>query len=66
MFSFYRNLPISTKLFLSNLAFALPMAVLIFFMNISFTYGGFKIEVQLPVVMHYSASSYQKTPQMGF
>lgn len=38
MFSFYRNLPISTKLFLSNLAFALPMAVLIFFMNISFTY----------------------------
>ncbi|MBU4118206.1 MAG: EAL domain-containing protein [Proteobacteria bacterium] len=38
MFSFYKNLPISTKLFLSNLAFALPMAVLIFFMNISFTY----------------------------
>lgn len=38
MFSFYRNLSISAKLFLSNLAFALPMAVLIFFMNISFTY----------------------------
>ena len=38
MFSFYRHLSITTKLFLSNLAFALPMAALIFFMNISFTY----------------------------
>lgn len=38
MFSFYRDLSISAKLFLSNLAFALPMAVLIFFMNISFVY----------------------------
>ena len=38
MLSFYRDLPISTKLLLSNLAFALPMAVLIFFMNISFIY----------------------------
>ena len=38
MLTFYRNLSISTKLLLSNLAFALPMAVLIFFMNISFTY----------------------------
>lgn len=37
MLSFYKNLPIAAKLFLSNLAFALPMAVLIFFMNISFT-----------------------------
>lgn len=38
MLSFYKNLPIATKLFLSNLAFALPVVVLIFFMNISFTY----------------------------
>ena len=38
MVAFYRNLSISAKLFCSNLAFALPMAVLIFFMNISFTY----------------------------
>ena len=38
MLSFYKKLPISAKLLLSNLAFALPMAVLIFFMNISFTY----------------------------
>ena len=32
MLSFYKNLPIAAKLFLSNLAFALPMAVLIFFL----------------------------------
>jgi len=38
MLFLYRNLPISTKLLLSNLAFALPMVVLTFFMNISFTY----------------------------
>lgn len=38
MLSFYKNLPIATKLFLSNLAFALPVVVLIFFMNISFTH----------------------------
>ncbi|OGQ98520.1 MAG: hypothetical protein A2505_06040 [Deltaproteobacteria bacterium RIFOXYD12_FULL_55_16] len=38
MLSFYKKLPISAKLLLSNLAFALPMAVLIFFMNISFIY----------------------------
>ncbi len=38
MLASYKNLTISTKLLLSNLAFALPMAVLIFFMNISFTY----------------------------
>ena len=30
MLSFYKNLPIAAKLFLSNLVFALPMAVLIF------------------------------------
>lgn len=35
MLFFYKNLPIATKLFLSNLAFALPVVVLIFFMNIS-------------------------------
>lgn len=33
MLSFYKNLPIAAKLFLSSLVFALPMAVLIFFMN---------------------------------
>ncbi len=38
MFTGYRNLKISKKLLLSNLAFALPVVVLIFFMNISFTY----------------------------
>ncbi len=37
MLSGYRNLTISRKLLLSNLAFALPMVVLIFFMNISFS-----------------------------
>lgn len=37
MLSFYKNLPIVAKLFLSNLVFALSMAVLIFFMDISFT-----------------------------
>jgi len=36
--SFYKNLPVAAKLFLSNRAFALPMAVLIFFMKISFTH----------------------------
>jgi len=38
MLFLYRNLSISTKLLLGNLAFALPMLVLVFFMNISFTY----------------------------
>ena len=38
MLFWYRDLPIATKLLLGNLAFALPMVVLIFFMNISFTY----------------------------
>jgi len=38
MLAYYRNLSIFTKLLLSNLAFALPLAVLLFFMNISFAY----------------------------